>query len=45
MPNVILVHQFGGPEVLSHESVAVQTPGPGEALVRQTAVGLNFIDV
>jgi NADPH2:quinone reductase len=45
MPNAILVHRFGGPEVLSHEDVAAQVPGPGEVLVRQTAVGLNFIDV
>lgn len=45
MPTAILVHRFGGPEVLSHESVETQAPGPGEAWVRQTAVGLNFIDI
>ena len=45
MPSVIRVHQFGGPEVLRHETVALPALGTGEALVRQTAVGLNLIDV
>src|SRR6185312_3941137 len=34
-----------GPEKLSFESVPDAAPGPGEARVRHTAVGLNFIDV
>jgi NADPH2:quinone reductase len=34
----------GGPEVLSYEEVSVPAPGPGEALVRHTAIGVNFID-
>ena len=34
----------GGPEVLQWESVAVGEPGPGEARVRHTAIGLNYID-
>ncbi len=45
MPKAIRVHVCGGPEVLAYEDVDVGKPGPGEALVRQTAVGLNFIDV
>ncbi|TMG99458.1 MAG: quinone oxidoreductase [Betaproteobacteria bacterium] len=44
MPNAIRIHQTGGPEVLQWESVAVLEPGPGEARVRHTAVGLNYID-
>jgi NADPH2:quinone reductase len=44
MPNAIRIHQPGGPEVLQWESVAVGEPGPGEARVRHTAVGLNYID-
>ena len=44
MPNAIRIHQNGGPEVLQWESVAVLEPGPGEARVRHTAVGLNYID-
>jgi NADPH2:quinone reductase len=44
MPKAIRIHQTGGPEVLRWEEVEVGRPGPGEALLRQTAVGLNFID-
>ena len=44
MPKAIRIHQTGGPEVLKWEDVELGRPGPGEALIRQTAVGLNFID-
>ena len=44
MPKAIRIHQTGGPEVLQWESVTVGEPGPGEARVRHTAVGLNYID-
>ena len=43
--NAIRIHTTGGPEVLQWEPVAVSAPGPGEAVVSQTAIGLNFIDV
>ena len=39
------IHKVGGPEELKWEEIEVQTPGPGEAVVAQTAAGLNFIDV
>jgi len=45
MPHAIRIHAHGGPEVLQWEAVATSEPGPGEVLVRQTAIGLNFIDV
>ena len=45
MPHAIRIHAHGGPEVLRWEEVATVAPGRGEALVRQTAVGLNFIDI
>ncbi len=45
MPGAIRIHQFGGPEVLRLENVEVGDPGPGEARVRQTVVGVNFVDV
>jgi NADPH2:quinone reductase len=45
MTGVIRVHRTGGPEVLRFEQVEIGAPGPGQALLRQTAVGLNFIDV
>lgn len=35
----------GGPEAFERRGIAVPVPGAGEAIVRQTAVGLNFIDV
>jgi len=43
--HAIRIHATGGPEVLTWEEVDVPSPGPGEALIAQTAVGLNFIDV
>jgi NADPH2:quinone reductase len=45
MTGVVRVHEVGGPEVLRFEEVEVGSPGPGQVLLRQTAVGLNFIDV
>jgi NADPH:quinone reductase len=44
MPNAIRFHKVGGPEVLQFESVTVGDPGPSQARIRQTAVGLNYID-
>ena len=41
----IRVHAPGGPEVMQWEEVDVGEPGAGEARVRQTAIGVNFIDV
>src|SRR3954451_25428695 len=45
MPKAIVVSELGGPDVLRFEDVPVSEPGPGEARVRQTAIGVNFIDV
>jgi NADPH2:quinone reductase len=45
MSKAIVVHQTGGPEELRFEDVSDPAPGPGEARVRQTAIGVNFIDV
>ncbi len=44
MTKAIRIHRHGGPEVLALDDVDVGAPGPGEARVRHTAVGLNFID-
>lgn len=41
----IRIHQYGDPSVLKWEQIEVPAPGPGEAQVRHTAVGLNFIDI
>jgi NADPH2:quinone reductase len=40
----IRIQRTGGPEVLAWEQVDVSAPGPGEVLLRQTAIGLNYID-
>jgi NADPH:quinone reductase len=44
MPKAIRLHATGGPEVLRWENVEVGEPGEGQARVRHTAVGVNFID-
>ena len=41
----IRVHRFGGPEVLQVEDVPIPDPGPGEALIKVEAAGINFVDV
>jgi NADPH2:quinone reductase len=40
----IQIQRTGGPEVLETADLPVPEPGPGEILIRQEAVGLNFID-
>ena len=45
MTKAIRIHEAGGPEVLRWEDYDPGRPAAGEALVRQEAVGLNFIDV
>jgi NADPH:quinone reductase-like Zn-dependent oxidoreductase len=43
--NAVVATAFGGPEVLRYEQVVVMPPGPNEVRIRQTAVGVNYIDV
>jgi NADPH2:quinone reductase len=40
----VLCKSFGGPDTLVLEDVPEPRPGPGEALVRVSATGLNFFD-
>lgn len=44
MAQVVRIHQVGGPEVLSLESMDVGHPGPGQVRLRHSAVGLNYAD-
>lgn len=44
MVKAIRIHKTGGPEVLQLEDITLPPPGPGELLVRNRAIGLNFID-
>jgi NADPH:quinone reductase-like Zn-dependent oxidoreductase len=41
MVKVVRLHQPGGPEQLKFEDLEAEQPGPGEALVRIAAIGLN----
>src|SRR5690349_7061852 len=41
----IRVHTTGGPEVMRFEDAPDPAPGPGEALVRMEATGVNFVEV
>jgi NADPH2:quinone reductase len=45
MTKAIRIHANGGPEVMVWEDIPTPDPGPGEVLIKQEAVGLNFIDV
>lgn len=45
MAKAVRVHQVGGPDAMVYEHVELPPPGPGEARIRQHAIGLNFIDV
>ena len=42
--HAIRIYEYGGPEVLRYEEVDLPEPGPGEARIRHTAIGLNYID-
>ena len=45
MSKAVRIHAPGGPENLRYDDVEVGDPGPGEIRIRQTAIGLNYIDV
>lgn len=44
MSGAVRYHQHGGPEVLRYEEVPAGDPGPGQARIRHTAIGVNFVD-
>ena len=44
MTHAIRIHETGGPDVLRWDEVEVGAPAADEARIRQTAVGLNYID-
>ena len=45
MSRVVLVHETGGPEVMKLMDRAALSPGAGEVVIRNEAIGLNFVDV
>lgn len=44
MVHAIRFHKTGGPEVLAWDSVEIGKPGQGQVRLRQTAIGLNYVD-
>ena len=42
--NAIRVHKLGGPEEMVLEQVEVAAPKENEVIIKQKAIGLNFID-
>jgi len=44
MTKAFRFHKAGGPDVMQLEEVNVGDPGPGQARIRHTAIGVNFID-
>lgn len=45
MSHAIRIHQAGGSEVLRWDSIEVGKPGAGQVRLKQTACGLNYIDI
>ena len=45
MAKAVRFHKQGGPEVMQFDDVQVGDPGPGQARIRHTAIGVNFVDV
>ena len=41
----VILTRYGGPDVLETRKIRVAKPGPGQVRIRQTAIGVNFIDV
>lgn len=42
---IVRIHRYGGPEELKLEQADLPPPGTGQVRLRQTAIGLNFIDI
>jgi NADPH:quinone reductase-like Zn-dependent oxidoreductase len=45
MERAVRIYRYGPPEALTIEPIETPTPGPGQALIRHTAIGLNFVEV
>ena len=45
MERAVRIYEYGPAEVLKIEPIEPIPPGPGEALIRHTAIGLNFVEV
>ena len=45
MERAARIHEYGPPEALKIEPIETPIPGPGQALIWHTAIGLNFVEV
>jgi NADPH2:quinone reductase len=45
MVKAVVIDHFGEPDVFQLKEIKLNKPGPGEVLVYQHTIGLNFIDV
>ena len=41
----VRIYEYGGPEVLRYEEMALAAPGAGELCIRHSAISLNYIDI
>ena len=44
MTRAIRIHAAGGPEAMQLDDVELAAPGKGQARVRHTAIGVNYLD-
>ena len=42
---IVLIEKPGPPDVLKYQTITLPNPGPGEVLVAQKAIGVNFLDI
>ncbi|MBF5007264.1 quinone oxidoreductase family protein [Diaphorobacter caeni] len=40
----VRIHAYGGPEAMQYEAVEIPAPAEGEVQIRQSAVGINYLD-
>jgi NADPH2:quinone reductase len=45
MVHALVIHEYGGPDAMRWEEVSVGDPGPGMVRLKQTAIGVNYIDI
>ncbi len=45
MPHVMRVNRTGGTDSFPWETADIEEPGPGQARMRQSAIGVNYIDI
>ena len=41
----VVVHEYGGPDVLKYKEVANAKPGRGEVLIQVKATSINHVDI